>query len=397
MTLTQRRWLFAVLAISTAIKLYLALFTLGTTDVDAFTDQLIKVRELGSGTYHVRGVFGNPFNHPPPMIHVLKALGFLADISGWPFRFWLRLLPTLADIGSVLLMSRLLENRKDRFSLLLALTLCPISIIVNGYHGNTDCLMIAFVLLAIYLTQFRKSILLGGLAFGMACCVKIVPIIFVPALILYLPDLRSRLKFSVAAVGFFLLSSLPYIAQEPTTIIKSVFGYGSIYGSWGFPQLLAIFSNVQYAHQPYEPLGIHAVFASILKYLAISLICAVSIWMNLRKSRPGLVMQCGTIVSLFLFLTPGFGPQYLVWLVPFVAALGFREALAYYCVGGLYLAYKYFGFAESTSPYVWPIGFILSVSCWLMMYFLFRKYIASYQSSIVRQDYLVVDNPGSLV
>ena len=382
LTPRQRLWLIAALAFATLIKLYLAARTHGTTDVDAYTEQLINIREFGAGTYYIRGAFGNPFNHPPPMLHVLKALGFLADISGLPFRFWLRLFPTLADIGSVMLVAKLLENHKDRFPLLLALALSPISIIINGYHGNTDCLVITFVLLAIYLTQCRKSILLGGVAFGMACSVKVVPTLFVPAVLLYLPDFRSRVKFSVAAVGFFLVSSLPYIAQEPTTILKSVFGYGPIYGSWGIPQLLAIVSTVEYAHQPYEPLGIHAVVASILKYLTLSLICAVSIWMNFRKTRPSLLTQCGIVVSLFLFLTPGFGPQYLVWLVPFVLALGVREALAYYCVGGLYLAYKYLGFTESTASYVWTIGLILALSCWLMMYIFVRKYIASVRSEV---------------
>jgi hypothetical protein len=377
----QRLWLIVAFTIATLIKLYLAAKTHGTTDVAAYTEQLNNVRQFGAGTYYIRGSFGNAFNHPPPMIHVLKALGFLTDISGVPFRFWLRLLPTLADIGSVLLVSSFLENRKERFLVLLALALSPISIIINGYHGNTDGLMIAFVVLSIYLTQCQKSILLGGVAFGMACSVKVVPVLFVPALIVYLPDFRSRVKFSVAAVGFFLVSSLPYIAQEPITIVKSLFGYGSIYGSWGFSQLLAIFSAVQYAHQPYEPLGIHGVVASILKYLTLLLICTVSVWMNFRKTRPSLLTQCGTVMSLFLFLTPGFGPQYLVWLVPFVAALGFRAALACYCVGGLYLAYKYLGFTESISSYVWPIGLILSLSCWLLMYFFVRQYVVSVRLS----------------
>jgi hypothetical protein len=383
LTPRQRLLLIAALTLTTLIKLYLAAKTHGTTDVDAYTEQLNNVREFGAGTYYIRGSFGNAFNHPPPMIHVLKALGFLADISGVPFSFWLRLLPTLADIGSVLLVSRFLENRKDRFPILLALALSPISIIINGYHGNTDGLMIAFVVLSIYLTQCRKSILLGGVAFGMACSVKVVPVLFVPALILFLSDFHSRVKFSVGAVGFFLVSSLPYIVQEPITIVKSLFGYGSIYGSWGFSQLLAIVSSVQYAHQPYEPMGIHGVVAGILKYLTLLLICTVSIWMNFRKIRPSLLTQCGTVVSLFLFLTPGFGPQYVVWLVPFVAALGFRAALAYYWVGGLYLAYKYLGFTESSSSYVWPIGLILSLSCWLLMYFFVRQYLASARSTIV--------------
>lgn len=151
--------------------------------------------------------------------------------------------------------------------------------------------------------------------------------------------------------------------------------------------MLAIFSTVTYRHQPFEPMGIHGVIASGLKLLTLILV-SVSAWlMNRGENRPSLYTQCGMAITIVLFFAPGFGPQYLVWLVPFVAALGFRAALAYYCVGGLYLAYKYLGFPDSTAPYVWVVGFILSVSCWLMTYFLFRNYLATYGSKIVRQAY----------
>ena len=139
------------------------------------------------------------------------------------------------------------------------LALCPVSIMVDGYHGNTDSLVIMFVLLAIYLIETRTPVWLAGLAFGLGCCVKIVPLMFAPAFVLYLPDIQRRSHFALTAAAVFIACSMPYIIQDPIAVRNVVFGYGSIYGSWGFSQLAAIVSTVRYAHQPFEPLGIHAV------------------------------------------------------------------------------------------------------------------------------------------
>jgi hypothetical protein len=72
-------------------------------------------------------------------------------------------------------------------------------------------------------------------------------------------------------------------------------------------------------------------------------ILASSVWMNWRgrARRPALVVQCWLVLSIFLALAPGFGTQYLVWLVPFVAAAGFRPSLAYNTVAGCFLSASY--------------------------------------------------------
>src|SRR5688572_31766244 len=81
---------------ATLVKLYLALAPPGSLDVAAFLDHLHKVREFGVGAYRIRGAFNNPFNSPPPMIHVISFWGWLADSTSLPFRFWLRLPSVLA-------------------------------------------------------------------------------------------------------------------------------------------------------------------------------------------------------------------------------------------------------------------------------------------------------------
>src|ERR1043166_10069352 len=120
--------LILVLTIITAVKLYLALTTLGSPDVLGYQDYLVKIRSVGGiGAYYAGGAYDNPFNVPPLNIPVIRAMGWFADVSGLPFRFWLRLPCIVADIGSLLLVASLLNNQagKSKFTLLLMLGLCP--------------------------------------------------------------------------------------------------------------------------------------------------------------------------------------------------------------------------------------------------------------------------------
>jgi len=61
------------------------------------------------------------------------------------------------------------------------MALSPVSIMVSGFHGNTDPVMICLVLLSIYLVESGRPAWLCGAIFGMAMWIKIVPVIFLPA------------------------------------------------------------------------------------------------------------------------------------------------------------------------------------------------------------------------
>jgi len=183
--------------------------------------------------------------------------------------------------------------------------------------------------------------------------------------------MKARAKFALTGAAVFLVASMPFIVQDPIAIKNVVFGYGSIYGTWGVPQIAAIISPVSYVHPPFEPLGIHRVIAITLKCLTVAFIAVLSVWMN--RNRLSLFVQSGAITSLILFLAPGFGPQYLVWMVPFVLLLGLKNTIAYYIVVSLYLLYKYTGLTEIS--WLVPFGFALSVYCWLFLAFLVRDFV----------------------
>jgi hypothetical protein len=365
------------------IKLYLALTSEGSADVVGFADHLAKLRELGVGTYYVRGPFNNPFNSPPFMIHVIKAWGWLAEVTGIGFSFWLRLPGILADTGSLILAWRLL-NLSPRLPhwpmLLLLLAICPTSVMVSGYHGSTDSLMTFLVLASIYLVGKGGRLWLAGLVLGLALNIKVAPLILAPALFFYLPTTRKRIEYFGAAAATFVAGSLPYLLLDPL-ILKNVFGYESLYGQWGWSVLLErwYWEAPRYLNPPHDVTGIHAVFAAVGKFIMLAAILIISYFMNSRlREKPPLMLQCGFIITLFLFLTPGFGIQYLSWLVPFVLALDLWPTLLFYSTACIYQLMGYTCWAHRATPPQFCLerdtAFYVMLLCWCSLALLLVVY-----------------------
>lgn len=351
-----RALVWVALATATAVKLYLALTTVGALDAAGFADHLAKIEQVGGlGAYRVRGAFNNPFNSPPFMIHALRGMGWLAQTTPFPFPFWLRLPSVCADVGSFLITRQMLARLwpgRDLTCPLLLVALSPVSIMLSGYHGNTDALMIFLVLLTAHLCERGGRAWAAGLAFGAALNIKVVPLIFAAAFLLYLPDARRRLQFWVAAAGLWFTTSLPYVLQDPVLIVRTVFGYTSIYGHWGWTYLLARLrpDTLAYAHPPHDVVGPHAVYATVGKCVLIALVVAFSFWMNRRGRKVPLFIQCGLLVGLFLTLTPGFGSQYLAWLMPWLVALAPWTVLAYQLPAAGYLFFGYTCWLPTNCP-----------------------------------------------
>ncbi len=127
------------------------------------------------------------------------------------------------------------------------------------------------------------------------------------------------------------------------------------------------------------PGAVH-VYACIAKLAALGLVAAFSVWMN-SGSRwgwrpPAPFLQCAFLSFLFLAVTPGFGVQYMAWLVPWTCLLRVREAIAVHLTSGVFLfAYYTRGcgrvpwyLANSARTPVWNGWLILlGLVCWAVI------------------------------
>ena len=330
----SQRAIIVAAAAGAVCKLLMAGTTYGTNDVYAYQRFADWARYLGVELYRVAW----DFNHPPSMIHVLRLLGWLATATGIPFAFWLRLPGILADAGTLWLVWRLLgeriQERTYRWALLL-LALAPPLLLVSGFHGNTDGVMVFFLVLSVYLTT-RARDAAAGAAFGAATCFKVVPVIALPVFLLCRPSYRRLLAFGAAAGAVVVMGWTPFIFQDPGPILVRVFGYRSLFGHWGLTYLAVRLAQASPAWQP-----IVTALEAYGTYLQLGAIVALSLWMNRGRRRPELFAQVGLVLLLFLSVSSGFSVQYLAWPAPFVVWLGALPALLYFAASGVFLFLVY--------------------------------------------------------
>jgi len=329
-----RSWKAAILsaaALAFLCKILLALNTWGTNDVYTWERFEDWSRVFGVRLY----LADHLFNHPPSMLHALHAMQWMARVTGIFFPFWLRLPAIMADAASLWIVWQMLQSRFDdsrvRWGLLL-LAACPALILISGFHGNTDPVMIFFLVLSVWLTE-KASDLEAGAAFGAAMCVKVVPLIVLPVFFFYRSGLRRRTLFSAAAIAVILLCWAPYLYQNPMAILHQVFGYKSDYGHWGLSYFFVHSRSFPHrGHVAYQRLGGPAIIASIA--LAAFLI-------NRSEPRPDLYRQVGAAFFIFLSVTGGFGVQYLAWLVPWTVGLDLFALAFFQLASGIFLFLTY--------------------------------------------------------
>jgi len=331
------------------LKLLLAGSTMGSNDARTWEYDLTTLHTAGFAELYRWGVqydvdYDSPsgrlsqrqaFIHPPAVLHALRILGN---------RFWLRATCALADAGTLALLWRMFG------SVPLLVALAPISILISGFHGNTDPIMMFFLVASVFFANRGKASL-AGLAFGLSCSVKLVPLIFGPAILLCLPGLRPRVQWMASGIGIWVAVSLPYLAQEPALILKSMLGYGGATGLWGFSLVLS-------------PL-----YDSVIKWTAL---LAASLLPLMRKRQ--LFEQCGLIAFLFLFLAPGFGLQYLAWTVPWTMGLPRRWMIGYHCIAAAFALSVYAAASQNTSagiyadllnPSHFAVLILMGIVCWI--------------------------------
>jgi tetratricopeptide (TPR) repeat protein len=326
------------------IKFSLAIYTVGTNDIFYFK-MFLNIANDQSGIELYKNLAW--YNHPPMMLHYLRLLGLLENLLHLDFHFLFRSVLILADLGSLFLTYKILKlQNKTPILALILLALAPVSIMVSGFHGNTDPLFIFFVLLSVYILELDENALpkilpikivqimqnnrvyLAAMAIAIATNIKIVPVILFPCLWFYLPNIKTRLKYFLTAAFFWGILSSPFIIQDFPQILKNTFGYGSFYSTWGFSRIF--FKTFPFDH------WVNVSFRDNGKYLIVIGIFLISFLMNYKKKIP-LFAQIGFVFYFFMSFTSGFSVQYLVWLAPWVLFLGVEATSIFLLTSGLFL------------------------------------------------------------
>ena len=385
-TLIWKRRIIAAAIFAFALKVFLAWASPGSQDVLTWSQFVRDFHDIGGlGVYRKPYTSSTFFNHPPFMLHFVHFLGWISAVTGWPIRFWLRLAPSLADVGSTIVLwqiAGLRARRKNESSdgapvfppqAFLLIVAAPAAIAISGFHGNSDPIMMFFVLLSVWLLEQKKPIWLVGLAFGLSLNIKVASLVFVPVFLMYLPNWRQRIEYSIGVAAAFFVGGMPYLFQEPRLILQHVFGYGGLYGVWGISRLLRLLPQESSASVFFLHFGRRILLGALILF---------AFWLNRRPKRgafqkPDLLRQMALLLLLFFTITPSFAQQYLAWLVPLTLTLEVSATTLFTITSTLFLGLFYamawrFYFTDKL-PDQSVVGYFLAaeILCWLSVVVLF--------------------------
>lgn len=303
--------------LATAAKLAWAFHSTGSRDMVAFF-------EFGKAYDHVSLLqmydWLAVFNHTPATALFVKALYRLHWSNPAAFAATFRLVQVIADLGTVgaLLQVRRLTGRPTWWALVL-FAASPVSIMVSGFHGNVDPLMVLFLAWAAVGLLARRPVFCG-LLFAAACNVKVMPLALAPVFLAwwYHHDRRALAQFSAAAgVVLFIGFAYPLI-DYPALFLRNVLGYSGYWGSWGLTYWLHETGLPAFEKFDFQDLtsGQLLVVRS-LKAVIVGSIAAIA-WRRRAVDGAAFLHTLTAAFALIFVFAPGAGPQYLVWAAPFL-------------------------------------------------------------------------------
>lgn len=382
-----------VAAIVLILKLVISYHAYGTNDIKYWMEFARTIQE--SGTFKIYSLI-RIYNHPPLISWVLKAVSGLSAATGLAFPFVFRLMPICADLAGIVIIWKLLGLYGSRHRVLLA-SICainPVNFFVSGFHGNTDPVFVTLLLAAIYCIEKGRPAA-SGAWYGLSLCIKIVPVLLLPAFLFYIRKMRDRLFFLLSAAVAPAVVFLPYLVKEYHAVITNIFLYSSLKGIWGIGHICLSIVRDPAAGAEVRRLFMRILTMHIAYGQIVFLVVLVALLAVLTRRR-ALNMTEGAFLSFcaFLALTPGFGVQYLSWLSVFAVMALPVLGTVYVVLGGIFLfrVYRYWSggvppyFADSDTVGQW-IGFekTLDLAVWgvvvvMLAAFIFMKLVRPRQA-----------------
>jgi Glycosyltransferase family 87 len=325
-------------------RIYLALFTTGTYDVEIWREHVAGIRQHGLiGYYHAQP----EMNHPPFISLVITGFAWFAQISGIPFRVILRLPVVFADAGIALVLLRLIKGNA-RFVTATLYWLNPLAIIFSGYHGNTDLLMAFFVVAAVWFLAERR-ILWAAVALGFSFGIKLPGLLVVPALVFFIPNWRERFWFGGIAALTAVSTYLPAVFADPVVVWHNVVAYRGqlIHTTGGIPVWGSRVFLDSFNHRSFGWRGALSQLISFYQsHNVVFCLGLILLWCGLRRSKrtvPELALTITGIYAILYGFSDYWSFQYFAWSVPFwcLAHTGFAAAATLLAGGYIWALYAY--------------------------------------------------------
>ncbi len=319
-------WIVGLALIALILKLLIAFNTFGTNDVVTFYHFGKALNENGLEWTYRHSIY---FNHPPLIAYYLRAIYQLGDQpffrdNGLTFPFLLRLPGIVADLITVVALCWM-TGQDRQFQIptwaLALFALSPVSIMVTGFHGNTDPVMVMFLVLASLFCLRGKSVWCG-LFLALSCQIKIIPLLLLPIFFFFWLSRRRAVSFSLPFVLASLVLSAEPLLKFPALFLKNVLSYGSFWGIWGITYWLRLTNLAMFRLETvfYDISPMESFVVTVLKLIIIAAVLMIA-WRRRNLGERALFDSVAYAWIVFFVLAPGVCAQYMVWLAPFALVL----------------------------------------------------------------------------
>ena len=311
-------WVWILCAAGVLLRLFLALRTAGTADVEIWTEHAAGVALDGlMGHYQA----DDAFNHPPFISLVMAGLWKLSLATGLPFPPIYRTLVAAFDVGSAFLLLRLLAGSRYRWVAFGLYCVSPAAIVLAAMHGNTDAIL-AFALLGCCLAVGAEQPILCGLILGLSLWIKLPALVAAPAIGFAFPRWRDRVACALVTILVGAACFAPALALDLRLVWERVFLYQGLFihtlgnpptWAWGLKNFGILVFGPDFRLWP----GWAIWRINHANFMAMAI---VMIYAFLRRREIGAIGLAQTLAATFALFYGSIETwtfQYLAWSVPF--------------------------------------------------------------------------------
>lgn len=258
----------------------------------------------------------------------------------------MRLFIILAEIGTIILLIKLLKHFRMKENLFMIYAFNPLVIVELTGNLHFEGIVIFFLLLAFYLLNQNK-IFLSAFSFSFAIGTKLLPLIFIPLLILKIGWKRG-VVYSLLSFGILTMMFLPFLSRE---LLNNFFSSINLYFqkfefNASIYYIVRWFGYIESGYNIIAKAGIVLSAISFISLLLISIFQRKKDWHNIFQS---LLFS----LTIYLSLSTTVHPWYIITLIMLCIFTDYRFPVLWSVLAILsYYTYHIFPHEEN----MWLVG-----------------------------------------
>ena len=359
-----------VFILSFVLKMFLAFNLFGTYDMKSFYI-VSKLMDKGITT----NIYAETdrYNYSPIWAITIYLITQLSKISNISLSALLKFPIIIFDALTALLIYKICKESsnsdKKAFLLVASFLYNPLTIMVSSHGSQFDAIAIYFLLLYYYISK-KSMRAMHYLIYGISIAVKQVTVFPLLFFLQRLKGYKKLLFLFLVPLPFFLLLS-PYLFSAWRSLLRNVLTYSGTGALWGYSRI------VQYILTFFGLNNLQLIFKFYIAKIIVIFIFGL-IFYYFHKYKNVSLLQ-GIIVSYLIFfaLTPGFGVQYLVWILPFAILEKNYFYYIYSFLGSLMAFLFYYGHGTGNLFIREVLAFsVVGPLLWIFcIYWLFRRHL----------------------